>query len=78
MGMFVLIFLLLKGVLLADRRSIRTGLCYLLVDRDSAIGIATCYGLDGLGIESRWWRDPDRPWGPPRLLYNGCRVFPGS
>jgi hypothetical protein len=21
---------------------------------------------------------PDRPWGPPSLLYNGCRVFPGS
>jgi len=20
---------------------------------------------------------PDRPWGPPRLLYNGYRVFPG-
>jgi len=21
---------------------------------------------------------PDRPWVPPRLLYNGYRVFPGS
>jgi hypothetical protein len=21
---------------------------------------------------------PDRPWGPPSLLYNGCRVFPGG
>jgi len=34
------------------------------------------------GIESRWGRDlsarPDRPWGPPRLLWNGYRVFPGG
>jgi hypothetical protein len=21
---------------------------------------------------------PDRPWGPPILLYNGYRVFPGG
>jgi len=21
---------------------------------------------------------PDRPWGPPTLLYNGYRVFPGD
>jgi hypothetical protein len=21
---------------------------------------------------------PDRPWGPPTLLYNGYRIFPGS
>ena len=30
----------------------------------SAVGIATCYGLDGPGIESRWGRDfphPSRP-----------------
>ena len=27
------------------------------VDRDSLDGIATLYGLDGTGIESRWWRD---------------------
>jgi hypothetical protein len=38
------------------------------------------YGLDGPGIESRWGEIfrtcPDRPWGPPSLLYNGYRVFP--
>ena len=46
-------------------------------------GIATGYGLDGPGIESRWWGEifrtcQDRPWGPPSLLYNGYRVFPGG
>ena len=50
-----------------------------MVGWDSIIGIATCYGLDGLGIQSRWGCDifricPDRPWGPPSLLYNGYRV----
>jgi hypothetical protein len=25
--------------------------------RDSSVGIATGYGLEGLGIESRWGRD---------------------
>ena len=44
--------------------------------------IATGYVLDGLGIESRWGEIfrtcPDRPWGPPCLLYNGYRVFPGG
>ena len=37
--------------------SLRTG-------RDSSVGIATRYGLDGPGIESRWGRDfphPSRP-----------------
>ena len=34
------------------------------VGRDCAVGIATRYGLDGPGIESRWGRDfphPSRP-----------------
>jgi hypothetical protein len=48
----------------------------------SEVGIATAYGLDGPGIESRRRRDfptcPDRPWGPPSLLYDGYRVFPGD
>jgi hypothetical protein len=30
---------------------------YLMVGRDSEVGIATAYGLDGPGIESRWGRD---------------------
>ena len=46
------------------------------------VGIATAYGLDGPGIESRWGEifrtSRDRPWGPPSLLYNGYRVFPGG
>jgi len=48
----------------------------------SSVGIATGYGLDGTGIESRWGEilrtSPDRPWGPPSLLYNGYLVFPGG
>ena len=49
---------------------------------DSLVGIATAYGLDGPGIESRWGGGesfhtcPDRPWNSPSLLYNGYRVFP--
>ena len=48
----------------------------------SSVGIATGYGLDGPGIESRWGEIfrtcPNRPWGPTSLLYNGYRVFPGG
>jgi len=49
----------------------------------SVVGIATGYGLDGPVIESRWGVEifhtcPDRPWGPPSLLSNGYRVFPGG
>jgi hypothetical protein len=51
----------------------------------SVVGIATGYGLDGPGIESLLEGGgeifricPDRPWGPPNLLYNGYRVFSGG
>jgi hypothetical protein len=56
--------------------------------RDSAVGIATGYGLDngGVGIQvpvgSRIFSSsscPDRLWGPPNLLSNGYQVlFPGG
>jgi hypothetical protein len=47
--------------------------------RNTALGIATRYGLDGTGFEPRWGgRDfrtlPDRPRGPTTLLYDGYRV----
>jgi len=49
----------------------------------TSVGIATDYGLDGPGFESRrgggrFSARPDRPWGPPSLLYNGYQVFPGG
>ena len=50
--------------------------------RVSSVSIATRYGLEGPGIESRWGEIfrtyPDRLRGPPSLLYNGYWVFPGG
>jgi len=50
--------------------------------RDSSVGVANRYGLDGPGIDS-WWMPgvppPSRPAAPPtRLLYSGHRVIPGG
>jgi hypothetical protein len=46
----------------------------------SVVGIATAYGLDGPGIESRggeiFCTCPDRPWGSSSLLHNVYWVFP--
>jgi hypothetical protein len=43
--------------------------------------MTTRYGLEGPGIESLWdeifHTYPDRLRGPPSLLYNVYRVFPG-
>ena len=46
----------------------------------SSVVMATGYGLDGPGSNpggGEIFRTcPDRPWGPPTLLYTGYRVFP--
>ena len=52
-----------------------------VVGHNSSVGIATGYGMDGPGIESRWearFSAPVQtgPGAPPNLLYNGYRVFP--
>jgi hypothetical protein len=39
-----------------DRQSM-----YNIMGRDSSVGTATRYGLDGLGIESLWGRDFPHP-----------------
>jgi hypothetical protein len=50
----------------------------------SSVGIATRYGIDGAGIETRCGGGeifrtlPDRSWGSPSLLCNGYRAFPGD
>jgi len=46
------------------RRRLDTMYVYEVVGQDSSVSIATHYGLDGPGIESRWGRDfphPSRP-----------------
>ena len=52
------------------------------VGRNNAVGVAFRNGLDGERIESQWSdifrTHPDRPCGPPSLLYNEYRVFPGD
>jgi hypothetical protein len=49
-----------------------------IVGRDSAVGIATRYVLDGPGLNPGvgeiFLTRPDRSYGPPHLLYNGYRV----
>jgi hypothetical protein len=53
-----------------------------LFGKDSSVGIATGYGLDGRGVRVRVRvgerffsspRRPDRFWGPPSILANGYR-----
>ena len=56
---------------------------YCNAGRDSSTGIATRYGLNGPGIESRWVGEisrtrPDRPWGPRSLLYMWYRLISGD
>jgi hypothetical protein len=36
------------------------------------------WGGGGAGRAEIFRTCPDRPWGPPSLLYNGYRVFPGG
>jgi hypothetical protein len=46
-------------------------ICVHIVGRDSVVGIATCYWLDGPGLESRLCEIfnscRNRPWVPPSL-----------
>jgi hypothetical protein len=63
--------------------SIYLFMVYLLTGgRDSSVGMAPGYGLDGPGIESGWERSlphPSRPaLGPPSVAYGEYRFpFPG-
>ena len=52
------------------------------MDRVSSVGIATCYGLDGPGIESRWVLKfsahlQTGPVAQPASCTGGTRSFPG-
>ena len=45
-----------------------------------SVGVATdCWAVrDQIPVATRFLARPDRPWGPPNLLYNGYHVFPGG
>jgi len=49
----------------------------LCVGRDSSVGKATTYQLDGrIQVGGEIFRtSPDRPWSPPSLPYYGYRVL---
>ena len=52
--------LVLRSYSIGEKNSIkqdRKCMYNVTVGRDSSVGIATGYGLDGLEIESRWGRD---------------------
>jgi len=51
---------------------------YFIRGPGSVVGIATGYGLEGPGIESRWGARFSAPVQTGSLLYNGYRVFPGG
>ena len=65
-----------------DGRTNRRQLIVTFCGPGSSVGIATDYGLDcpgsNPGGDEIFRTCPDRPWGPPSLLYNGYRVFPGG
>jgi hypothetical protein len=45
------------------------------------VGVATCYGLDGPGIESRWGRgfaQQSRPTVEPHNVHEHLVSFPGA
>jgi len=48
----------------------------------SSVGVVNDYGLDcpgsNPGRDEIFHTCPDRSWGPPSLLYNGYKVFPGG
>ena len=61
---------------------IKTGMKNVFVGRCSSVGIATGYGLVGLGIDSRWGGEifrtcPDRPWAHPASCTMGDEFFLG-
>ena len=52
-------------------RRLKVKICMYRMGRDSSVGRAVRYGLDGPGTR------PDRMWGLPSLLCNRYRVLPG-
>ena len=68
-------------------RGLTSGVVFMCIYRifcgtGSSVGITTELRAGRSGdrspVGARFSARPDRPWGPPSLLYNGYRVFPGG
>ena len=70
-----------KTQYLVLNHKIREGVMDHVPGRDSSVGIATCYGQDGLGFPMGceiFRTRPDRSGGPHSFLYSGYWIyFPG-
>ena len=51
--------------------------CYLPLSWKRWNRFECAVGGDQIPVGARFSAHPDRPWGPPSILYNGYRVFPG-
>jgi len=51
---------------------------YVYSGLGSSVCIATDCGPDGSRWDEIFRTCLDRPWGPPSLLYNGYRLYPGG
>ena len=79
------VWLLAHAQLIVNKNKLILCFCFCIIQRcgsGSSVGIATelrawRFG-DRIPVGTRFSARPDRPWGPPRLLYNGYRVFPGG
>ena len=71
---------LLSGLayLMSNEKMIFWMIVWKDMGRDSSVGIATRYGLDGPGIESRWGRDFPHPSRPAlRITQSPVQWVPG-
>jgi len=78
-GIYGIVVLCYKNYMCKDTKCIQSVLTEIKsVDRYISVGVATRYGLDGLGIESRWLQTFPHPFRPvlgPNLLYYGDWFF---
>ena len=58
---------------------VRLGWCGIRMQAEALVlQPASEYHRDRIPVGTRFSARPDRPWGPPGLLYNGYPVFPGG
>jgi len=71
-----MLLLLIRAPTVAAIEMSADGSCYR--GRDIAVGIATIYGLDGLGLETRWFRNFCVPIHTGLEAHSACCTVQGT